>query len=241
MENVGLKTSTINKVKEMDEKSRPREKLQRFGCSALENYELIAILLRTGTKEMDVLELAKYLLNKCETLEKLFEKSVNELLEVKGIGLAKATELVATFCLGQRYHKELSLNERRRIYDETISSPDIAARKIRYLVEDYTKEGFFVLCLDTKNKVIDFEVVSEGTLTASLVHPRETFRTAIRRNAAGIIVSHNHPSGDPTPSEDDIRITKKLIEAGNILDIKLLDHIIITREEYISLKEKGYI
>ncbi|MCX7833531.1 MAG: DNA repair protein RadC [Ignavibacteria bacterium] len=229
------------KVKEMDKDSRPREKLQKFGCTAMENYELIAILLRTGRKGMNVLELAQYLIRKYERLEKLFNLTVDELKKIKGIGLAKATELLATFCLAKRYHQELIENERRKLYNKKIDSPATAAEEVRRLMIDDTKEGFFVLCLDAKNRVLDYEIVSSGTLTASLVHPRETFRTAIKRNAAGIIVFHNHPSGDPTPSEDDIKVTRKLFEAGNIIDIKLIDHIIITREKYFSMKDKGYI
>lgn len=231
----------ILNVKELPKDIRPREKLQRCGCSHMKNYELIAILLRTGTKKRPVLQLANDLMVKYETLQSLFSLSVDELRKEIGIGLAKATELKACFCLAEKYYEELIETERKKLSEVIIDSPKVAISIIRKFIKDYSKERFFVLCLDTKNRVIDFEVVSTGILNASLVHPRETFSTAIKMNAAKICVFHNHPSGDPQPSEEDIKITKILSEAGKILDIPLIDHIIVTRTGYLSFKEEGYI
>ncbi len=234
------KSEKCHSVKDMPKDMRPREKLQKFGCFQMQNYELIAILLRTGTKNRPVLKLAEELMTKYKKLEFLFKLSVSELRKEAGIGLAKATELVAVFCLAKRYFDELIENEKKKLFNTAINSPELAISVIRGIINDYSKENFSVLCLDVRNRVIDVEVVSTGNLTSSIVHPRETFFTAIKKNAASIIVFHNHPSGDPEPSEDDIKITKKLYEAGKILSIELIDHIIVTKSDYVSMKDRGY-
>lgn len=228
-------------VKDMPEAERPREKLLTFGTGKMENYELLAILLRTGTKDEPVLELARNLMTKFGTIESFFESSMQDLMSVKGIGLAKASELISCITLGRRYRDELIRNENLRLSREAITEPSLAVNFIRAEITDYSKEHFFVLNLDVRNRIIDIEMISKGTLTSSLVHPRETFESAIRKHAASIMVAHNHPSGDANPSEDDIKISKRLAESGRILGIELIDHIIITKYSYCSLKNKGLI
>jgi DNA repair protein RadC len=228
-------------VKDMPEDERPREKLLKLGTEKMESYELLAILLRTGTKNEPVLELSKKLMMKFGSVESFFESSMQDLMSVKGIGLAKAAELISCITLGRRYKDELIRNENLRLSRESITEPATAVSFIRAEIRDYSKEQFFVLNLDVRNRLIDIEMISKGTLTSSLVHPRETFESAIRKHAASIMVAHNHPSGDTNPSDDDIKISKRLSESGRILGIDLIDHLVITRDSYCSLKNKGLI
>lgn len=228
-------------VKEMPANEKPREKLLTKGTSVMSDYELLAIILRTGIKGFNVLEFSQKLLLHFGSLEKLFDASLQDLMEIKGIGLAKGSEIVSCITLAKRFRKERELNENLRLQRESINDAQAAVDYIREMITDYSKEQFFVLNLDVRNRIIDVERISEGTLTASLVHPRETFESAIRKHSASIMVAHNHPSGDVQPSEEDIRITRRLKDAGNILGIQLLDHIIITKQKYSSLKEMGII
>ncbi|MDD5363026.1 MAG: DNA repair protein RadC [Ignavibacteria bacterium] len=228
-------------VKDMPKDERPREKLLKLGTEKMESYELLAILLRTGTKDEPVLDLSKKLMMKFGTVESFFESSVQDLMSVKGIGLAKAAELISCITLGRRYKDELIRNENLRLSRESITEPSTAVSFIRAEIRDYSKEQFFVLNLDVRNRLIDIEMISKGTLTSSLVHPRETFESAIRKHAASIMVAHNHPSGDTNPSDDDIKISKRLTESGRILGIDLIDHLVITKDSYCSLKNKGLI
>lgn len=237
----GSNTEKKFSVKEMPAHEKPREKLSTKGTSGMSDYELLAILLRTGTKEQNVLDFSRSLLWHFGSLEKLFDASIQDLMKIKGIGLAKGAELISCITLAKRYRKEREMNEKLRMQREAITDASLAAEHIRELITDYSKEQFFVLNLDVRNRVIDVDRISEGTLTASLVHPRETFESAIRKHSASIMVAHNHPSGDTQPSEEDIRITRRLKDAGNILGIQLLDHIIITKHKYSSLKEMGII
>ena len=228
-------------VKDMPEDERPREKLLKLGTDKMESHELLAILLRTGTKDEPVLELSKNLMKKFGSVESFFESSMQDLMSVKGIGLAKAAELISCITLGRRYRDELIRNENIRLSRESITEPATAVSFIRAEIRDYSKEQFFVLNLDVRNRLIDIEMISKGTLTSSLVHPRETFESAIRKHAASIMVAHNHPSGDTNPSDDDIKISKRLSESGRILGIELIDHLVITKDSYCSLKNKGLI
>ncbi len=236
-----IKSEKKFSVKDMPVNERPREKLLTKGTRAMNDYELLAILLRTGTSEEPVLELSQNLIRKYGSLENLFDASLQDLKKHKGIGLAKAAELVSCITLAKRYSKERVNNENLRLSRQSITDPEIAANFIRDQIEDFSKEHFFVLNLDVRNRIIDADLISRGTLTASLVHPRETFESAIRKHSASIIVSHNHPSGDVSPSEEDIRISRRLKDAGKILGIELLDHIIITTNKFCSLKDKGLI
>ncbi|AQQ55033.1 hypothetical protein B0X71_07205 [Planococcus lenghuensis] len=212
---------------------RPRERLIRQGAMSLSNQELIAILLRTGTKDESVLQLANRVLLHVEKIHELKDATIEEMTAIKGIGEAKAVQLLAAVELGRRLAQQQT--------DEkfTIRSPKDAAD---YLMADMTslkQEHFVVLFLNIKNQIMHKQTIFVGSLNASIVHPREIFREAVRRSSASIICAHNHPSGNPTPSPEDIDVTKRLAEAGSIVGVELLDHVIIGDHQFTSLKEKG--
>jgi DNA repair protein RadC len=163
------------------------------------------------------------------------------LLRVPGIGPAKASQLLACFEIARRIISEASIDEKQKLNSKPVITPDEIAEQVRAKVADFNKEQFLVVSFDTRQKIIGIDNISTGTVNASLVHPRETFSSAIKRHAASVIAAHNHPSGDVEPSEEDIKITKRLSEAGKIIGIELLDHIIVTRSDYFSFKEKGMI
>ncbi|MGN4124275.1 RadC family protein [Lysinibacillus sphaericus] len=213
---------------------RPRERLLRQGAMSLSNQELLAILLRTGTKEESVLVLANRVLGAFEHLHHLKHATIEEMVAIKGIGEVKAIQLLAAIELGRR------LAQKHNDEKYTIRSPQDAAS---YLMPDMTslnQEHFVALFLNVKNQIIHKQTIFIGSLNASIVHPREIFREAVKRSAASLICAHNHPSGVPTPSPEDIEVTKRIQEAGYIIGIELIDHVIIGDHQYISLKEKGY-
>ncbi|PLV60357.1 hypothetical protein AS005_03505 [Thermotoga sp. KOL6] len=211
----------------------PRERLIKAGPEALSKEELIAILLRTGRKGKHVLELARILFEKFDSsLVKLTNANIEEIASVNGVGIVKAVTLKAALELGKRLHEELEGIPKR------LDSPEKVYRHCKDMIY-LEKEAVKVICLDRKLNLISEVVITVGTSEKSLVHPREVFRTAIRTNASGIIVAHNHPSGDPTPSREDRLITKNLKEAGKILGIDLVDHVIISKRGYFSFKEGG--
>lgn len=216
------------KLKDLHKIEWPREKLLHYGADKLTKAELLAILLRTGTRGMDVVELSKKILRKFPKFS-LAEADIKELENTFGLGKAKACEIIACFELGKRILKNKKTN--------LIISPEKVWEELKD-IRDNKKEHFVVFYLDTRNQEIQREIISVGTLNANLVHPREVFEPAIRHNAAQVIVAHNHPSGDPNPSQDDIEITKRLQEAGKILGIELLDHVIVTKTAYLSLKTR---
>ncbi|WP_313891719.1 DNA repair protein RadC [Psychrobacillus sp.] len=214
---------------------RPRERLIRQGAPSLSNQELIAILLRTGTKQESVLHLANRVLTFFEQIQELKNASLEEIMSVKGIGEAKAVQLLAAVELGRR------LSQQKTDEKFTIRSPKDAAT---YLMTDMTslkQEHFVTLFLNVKNQIIHKQTIFIGSLNASIVHPREIFREAVKRSAASIICAHNHPSGNPAPSPEDIEVTQRLLEAGQLMGIEMLDHVIIGDHQFISLKEKGYM
>ena len=213
------------KVKDFSKYDRPREKLEKYGPGKLKDEELLAILLRTGTKEMDVMKLSQKILRDFED-EKILEVSIKDLQKIHGLGLAKSCEIVACFELGKRKLKGKKTNILLTPKDVWGRMADIRASR---------KEHFVVFYLDSRSQEIERETISVGTLNESLVHPREVFEGAIKNNAASIIVAHNHPSGDTEPSQDDIDVTKKLIHAGKILDIRVVDHVIVTEKEFSSI------
>jgi len=219
---------------------RPREKLHALGADRLDTAELIAILLRTGTGGRSAIEIGRDLLARFQTIEQLAAASVEELSAIKGVGLAKAVQLKAAFELAARLPKS-------RAPRPLFRAPRDVADRFREEMQHYEVEEFHVLLLDTKNRLIRDMSISRGTLNASLVHPREVYREAVRAGAAGVILVHNHPSGDPTPSSEDIKITRELVEAGRLLKIEVLDHIIVGKrdtgrtEDFVSLKEMGLI
>ncbi len=211
----------MSKIKEMPKFDRPREKLQKYGTGKLSDAELLAILLRTGTKDLNVLKLAQKILQKFEN-EKFINITIDELKTIHGLGPVKACEVIACFELGRRMLKGKKSSILLSPKDVWERMEDIRGSK---------KEHFVVFYLDSRNQEIKREIISIGTLNESLVHPREVFEGAIKNNASSVIVAHNHPSGDLEPSEADIEITKKLIHAGKILDIKIIDHIVVSEKE----------
>lgn len=211
---------------------RPRERLKRLGPSALRSDELLAILLQSGSKK-GVLQLSKELIE-VFGIEGLALASVEELQEISGIGPAKALKIKAAFELSSR--SEVPMEERK-----LIRSSEAAFFAARPFIKNEAREKFLALLLDVKSRLIAVEVVSVGILTATLVHPREVFFPAIKRKAHSMIVVHNHPSGHVNPSEEDISITKQLIEASGIMSIPLLDHLIISQEKYYSFRDSGLL
>ncbi|WP_031513153.1 RadC family protein [Desulfofalx alkaliphila] len=222
-------------LKELPAELRPRERLLANGAASLSDAELLAILLRTGTKQLSAVDLAEMLLVKTRGLPGLLDATVEELSCVKGIGPVKAVQVKAALELGRRL--TLSPSAQRA----TVNSPDDAAALVMDGMRYLDREHFCALLLNTKNHVLSKETISVGTLNSSMVHPRELFKIAIKKSAAGVILVHNHPSGDPTPSSDDISITRRLIESGEILGISVLDHLIIGDNKFVSLKAKGLI
>ena len=222
-----------NRIKDLPEFERPREKLINKGTKALKKDELLAIILRAGIKGKNALQVAKDILVKYGD-KKLLGASYEELRNIHGVGPTKAVQILAAIELGSRLFKEKSEKE---VY---INSSEDAIKELAHIKEN-KKENFVVLYLDARNKLIYKETVSIGSLNANLVHPREVFEPAVRYLAAQIVLAHNHPSGDPEPSEDDLEITKRLIESGKILGIEIVDHIIITKTGFTSFKEKNLI
>jgi len=227
-------------IKELPAGERPRERLAALGADALKNSELIAILLRTGLRGMSAIQVAEQLLARFDSLDALSRASMEQLRAVKGIGRDKAVALKSAFTLARRMALEV------RQESPTLDTPERVVELLREENRAYEVESFQVLLLNTRRKLIRVEKISQGTLDTLLVHPREVFKAAIVANAAAILLVHNHPSGDPTPSEADIKVTRDLIRAGQLLKIEVLDHIIIgraTRErpkDYVSLRELGY-
>ena len=225
-------------VSDLPPSERPRERLVRFGPHALSVQELLALVVGRGVSGKPVMMLTQELLAAFGSLKALAEASSEDVQKVKGIGPAKAAQLAACFELARRLRSEEE--EASRVTGKQVTSPADAAVLVRTsMKKDYKKEHFFVLSFDTRNHLIRMDAISTGILNANLVHPRETFEAAIRRHAAKIMIAHNHPSGDPEPSEDDLDITRRLADAGRLLGIELLDHLIVTETRFLSLREKG--
>ncbi|TET54050.1 MAG: JAB domain-containing protein [Actinobacteria bacterium] len=222
---------STSKIADMPRVERPREKIIHYGPEKLSNSELLAIILRTGTQGTNVVDLASKVLKKLGS-EKLPYLKHKELKDFPGIGTTKACEIVACFELGKRFLKDKKASlfiSPKDVWDEL---KDIRASK---------KEHFIVFYLDTKNQEIKREIISVGSLNANLVHPREVFEPAVKNLAAQIIIAHNHPSGNLKPSTKDLKITKRLVEAGKILGIEVIDHIIVSKESFLSLKEQALL
>ncbi len=228
------------RIKDLPDSERPRERLVALGADALRTAELIAILLRTGLKGVSAIQVGEQLVQKFVSLDGLSRASLNDLRQIKGVGRDKAIALKAAFTLARRMALEL------RAESPVLDNPERIADLLREENRVYEVEQFQVLLLNTRRKLIRVERITQGTLDTILVHPREVFKLAIAANAAAIVLVHNHPSGDPTPSEQDIKVTRDLIRAGQLLKIDVLDHVILGRrtaerlKDYSSLRELGY-
>jgi DNA repair protein RadC len=222
------------RITDLHESERPRERLKALGAQALSNAELLAILLRVGVQGENVVQLGQRLLQTFGGLSGLHRVSFDELCAQHGVGEAKAAQIKAAIELGRR----LSLESDAR---PVISSPADAAALLSYEMSGLEQEHLRVILLDTRNHVLEIREVYRGSVNSAQVRIAEVFRDAVRRNATAIVVAHNHPSGDPTPSPEDIALTRALVQAGKLLDILVLDHLIIGQGRFVSLKERGVI
>lgn len=222
-------------IQHLPVEERPRERLIRSGAEALSTVELIAIILGSGTKEKPILQLAQEVISRFGGLQQLTEATLSELSEIKGIGVAKAIQLKAALNLGMRVSRT-KISPKYRI-----EHPQHVYHLLKEELENEKRELFVVVLQDVKGYVICHEIVSIGSLSQTLVHPREVFYPAIRNKAASFIVAHNHPSGDPTPSLEDLELTRTLLEASNLMSIPLNDHLIIGDQKYVSLRQQGII
>ncbi|OGZ54900.1 MAG: hypothetical protein A3H64_02035 [Candidatus Ryanbacteria bacterium RIFCSPLOWO2_02_FULL_45_11c] len=216
------------KIKDLPKVDRPREKLEKYGPERLSDSELLAILLRTGSEGINVVELSGKILRKFSGAG-LAKASAKELKNTFGLGSAKACEIVACYELGRRHlqnKQSVLLLSPKDVWDELKD------------IRDHKKEHFVIFFLDSRNQEIKREIVSVGSLNTSLVHPREVFEPAVRYLAAQVIIAHNHPAGDPKPSEDDLELTKRLVEAGKMMGIEIMDHVIVSKNSHFSFKEE---
>jgi DNA repair protein RadC len=222
-------------MKDMPSELRPRERLLKEGARSLTDAELLAILLRTGTSRNTALDLAAVILANFNGLRGLVQASVEELSAVKGVGPAKAAQIKAALELGKRLAADSG--EERAVIKTPADAAGLVMEEMRHL----DREHFRALLLNAKNQVIGQEVISIGTLNSSAVHPRELFKGAIKRSAAALILVHNHPSGDPSPSREDVEVTRRLVEVGRLIGIEVLDHLVIGDNKFSSLKAKGLL
>jgi len=213
---------------------RPRERLQRLGAEALSAQEILAVILGRGVSGESVMVTAQRLLSKFENLKGIAEASVEELSQVKGIGIAKAAQIKAAFELSSRLDGYAQAGEKT-----VVKTPEDVMGLVGKRLRAKKKEYFLALLLDTRNQLIKVAEISVGSLDSSIVHPREVFKEAISASAAAVIFAHNHPSGDAEASPDDIKLTKRLAEAGELVGIEVLDHIIIGGKKFLSLKREG--
>lgn len=221
-------------INDLPKEERPRERLVKFGEQALSVQELLQLVLGRGVAGESVVVTAQKLLTKFGSLQKLAEASIEELSSIKGIGLAKAAQIKAVFEIGRRLSNQTPSYKSKELTD-----PEKVYRLIKNKLKNYHKEHFYLIALNSRNYSID--EISVGSLNSAIVHPREVFAEAIKSRAASVIFVHNHPSGDPEPSEEDLLLTKQLVEAGKILGIEVVDHIIVAKENFFSFKNKGLI
>ncbi len=217
------------RIKDISVDNRPRERLERQGVRVLSDAELLAVIIQKGTKEENVIDMSNRLLSKYG-VGKLSSCSLKELQEIRGIGKAKASQILALFEFNKRHdiakQNGKPIKSAKDVYEYAFSK-----------LSGADKEHFIILHLDTRNRVIKDEVVSIGTLNSSLIHPREVFKSAIKESANAVILVHNHPSGDTEPSQEDHEITERLFDAGELLSIKVLDHVIVGKEGYYSFND----
>lgn len=222
-----------NQLLETPLEAMPRERLEQYGAKNLATHELLAILLRTGSKELNVIQLATVILNTFDDLYSLKMATVEELMKINGIGRIKAIELKAAMELGIR------LSTSRQLKLGKLNSVQLAGEYIALELKDSYQEQLMALFLNTKNEIIKQKIIFRGGLNHAVAHPREIFREAVRSSAARIIIGHNHPSGNLEPSQADIEFTKRMVECGELMGIELLDHFIVAEARYLSLKEEG--
>ena len=225
-------------IKDLPTEERPRERFLEYGAKSLSNAELLAIILRTGSRHKSALTLSQMILKKTLGLQNFNDISVNELVTVPGIGISKAVQILASIELGKRVMQSTLTN---RSENQIVSNPSDSFKLLGIYMKHLKQENFVVLFLDVKQKLICKETIFIGSLDMTVVHPREIFRRAIKHLATAIVCVHNHPSGDLTPSPADLMFTKQLAEAGEMMNIPLLDHIIIAGDYYISLKALGHM
>lgn len=218
---------------------RPRERLHHYGSSSLSLPELLAVILGNGTRGEPVVVLSQKLLSKFGSLENIQNASLQDLQSVRGLGFAKAAQIKACFEIARRLRNENTL--KKRVAWRQVASPEEVYNVVKDKIPHWNKEHFMVLSVDSRHKLISLDTIFVGSLNASVVHPREVFDVAVHRHAACIIIVHNHPSGSIEPSKEDIQVTKILIEAGKIMGIEVIDHLIVTKEEFMSMKRGGII
>lgn len=223
-------------LRDLPTSERPRERLAKFGSEALSAQEILALILGMGTKGEPVMVIAQTLLSHFGDLQRLSCASLEELSSIKGIGTAKASQLKAVFEISRRLQSQPEAGEK-----PYIKSPQDAFKEIQSELRGKKKEYFVVLTLDTRKRLIGKETVSMGSLNSSIVHPREAFKQACIASAASVVFAHNHPSGDPEPSDDDIELTRRLKQSGEIMGIDVLDHIIVGNKNFVSLKERNIL
>jgi len=221
-------------VRDLPPSERPRERLIKLGSEALSAQEILALILGRGIKGESVMATSQKLLSRFGNLKGIANASVEELMQISGIGPAKAAQIKAALELSKRL--EADVGEKPQ---PVLKSPEDVAAVVKSKLKGKKKEHFWVICLDTRNRLINCKPVSVGSLDTSIVHPREVFKEAVSSSAASVIFVHNHPSGDPEPSKEDVELTKRLAKAGEIIGIDVLDHIIVCDKSYLSLKAKG--
>ena len=220
-------------IHDLPAEERPRERLKKFGPQALSGPELLALVIGRGIAGRSALIIAQELLRRFKNIKGISEATVEELSGIAGIGLAKAAQLKACYELGRRQDQDIQRSPLE------LNSPEKVVKAIRASIEDKAKEHFKLVLLNVRNSILDISTISIGTVNASLVHPREVFKKAIAHGASSVVLAHNHPSGNPEPSEDDVKLTQRLVEAGRLLGIEVLDHIIVTTKDFVSFKERG--
>ena len=213
--------------------SRPRERMMEYGPKVLADHELLAIILRTGTREKNVVALALEILKTIDDLYSLRHITLQELMKIPGIGKVKGTEILAAIEFGKR------VSQSTQVKEGTVLSSGWMGKFLLRELSNLTQENVMALYLNTKNEIIKKEIIFKGSLSSSVAHPREIFKGAVQYSAARIILAHNHPSGDTEPSEADLLFTKRMVEAGEMMGIEVLDHFIIGADEYLSLQEYG--
>jgi DNA repair protein RadC len=234
-----LGNSTKNRrhltIKNLPEELRPRERMLTLGSASLATSELLAIILSTGSAEETAVQLGERLISTYENLSNLLDAEVEEISKLNGIGLAKACRIKAALELGKRLTTETF------ILKHTVTNPEQVANIFMEQMRYLRREEFRAVYVNVKQQILAAETISVGSLNCSIVHPREVFKPAVKRSASAVILLHNHPSGDPTPSKEDVQVTRRLVEAGKLLGIDLLDHVIIGDGNYISMRERGLI